>query len=518
MADNTDATGENVERKRGMQTGIIGSTGLRAFGGIVAEEFLPALSGPKAAKVYREMSDNDPIVGAVVFAITMLIRNVQWTWQPVDESDGATEAKEFVESVIEDMTTPFADIMDEVCTMFPYGYAPMEIVWKQRNGKSDDGSSSNDDDGKIGVRSISLRAQNTIYKWAIDPDDGTIDGLWQQPWSGPQVFIPIEKLLLFRTSTVKNNPEGRSILRTAYRPWYFKKKIEEIEGVGVERDLAGLPVASIPLDYFSSDADPDQKLVLANWQRLVTNLRRDKQEGVLIPSDRDQHGNRLFELELMNSGGSRTFDTTKIIDRYDRQIATSVLADFIFLGQAAVGSFALSSDKTALFGSAVGGFLKSIAEVFNRHFVTRLWEYNNFDPAMMPKLKPGDVEGANLAELSQLITALSGAGAPLFPDRDLENFIREEAGLPPAPEEGTEMMTPGPDGKPIAIDPRIAAKAASAAAAAGMTSAATGGAGGGAGGSAGAGGAGGGLGAAKQGKPIDNEGSGRDLLAPGGKD
>ena len=59
------------------------------------------------------------------------------------------------------------------------------------------------------------------------------------PPSYKQVVIPMEKCLLFRTQTHKNNPEGRSILRNAYRSWYFKKRIEEIEGVGIERDLAG---------------------------------------------------------------------------------------------------------------------------------------------------------------------------------------------------------------------------------------------------------------------------------------
>jgi hypothetical protein len=66
------------------------------------------------------------------------------------------------------------------------------------------------------------------------------------------VFIPIEKMLLFRTTVQRNNPEGRSMLRTAYRPWRNKKRIEEIEGVGIERDLAGLPMARIPGKFFSN--------------------------------------------------------------------------------------------------------------------------------------------------------------------------------------------------------------------------------------------------------------------------
>ena len=58
--------------------------------------------------------------------------------------------------------------------------------------------------------------------------------------------IPRAKCLLFRPTAYKSNPEGRSILRTAYRPWYNLTQIENIEGIGIERDLAGLPVVKVP--------------------------------------------------------------------------------------------------------------------------------------------------------------------------------------------------------------------------------------------------------------------------------
>lgn len=412
-------------------TGSVGSTGLRAYGGLVSEEFLKELQGPKGAAVYREMSDNDPIVGAVIFAVSMLLRQSKWTVRATDEAEEAEDAKAFVEDVLfKGMSNCWEDVIDEATSMFIYGYAPMEIIWLRR------------DDGKIGIRGICLRAQPTISRWQIDESDGTIDGLWQQPLTGPLVFIPIEKLLLFRTTVQRNNPEGKSLLRNAYRPWRNKKRLEEVEGVGAERDLAGLPYAKIPARFFSPDADADEKATLAAWQTLVRNVRLDKQQGIVIPSDTDAQGKALYEFGLLASSGTRAVDTSKIIDRYDKAIATSVLADFIFLGQGSVGSFALSSDKTALFATAIGGFLKGIASVFNRHLLPRLWELNGFDPDLMPTLEPGDVESQNLSELAQFVTAMAGAGMALFPDRDLENHLRESAGWPQAPEEAEDYDTP----------------------------------------------------------------------------
>ena len=151
--------------------------------------------------------------------------------------------------------------------------------------------------------------------------------------------------MLFRTRSRKDNPEGRSILRNAYRSWYFKRRIQEIEGIGIERDLAGLPVIHAPegIDIWDETME-DYTRIRAGMESMVKSIRRDEMEGVVLP-----HG---FELELLSTGGTRQFDTNAIIERYDTRIAMTVLADFIFLGHQQNGSWALSSDKTELFAMA----------------------------------------------------------------------------------------------------------------------------------------------------------------------
>ncbi len=81
----------------------------------------------------------------------------------------------------------------------------------------------------------------------------------------------------------KNSPEGRSILRSAYRSYYFWKRVLEIEGIGIERDLAGMPVMGIPSACFLSDATPEQKATLAAAKDIVTSLHRHELEGAVIP-------------------------------------------------------------------------------------------------------------------------------------------------------------------------------------------------------------------------------------------
>jgi len=285
-------------------------------------------------------------------------------------------------------------------------------------------------DGLIGWRKLPIRAQDTLEEWKFDPNGG-IRGLIQlSQTEGESVFIPIEKALLFRTTQHKNNPEGRSILRNAYRPWWFKKNIENIRGIGVERDLAGLPIAYVPPRILDPKCGAEEKTQLRQIQDMVTNVRRDEQEGLVLPSLFDEKGNRLFDFKLLSTGGSRQHNTNDIIKEYDNAIATSVLMDFILLGHEAVGSFALAESKTAGAALAITSWLDSIAEIFNRFAIPRLFEMNGFDTEELPILTHGSLETVDLAKLGTFIQQITAAGAELFPNKNLEDYLKGQAGLP----------------------------------------------------------------------------------------
>lgn len=220
--------------------------------------------------------------------------------------------------------------------------------------------------------------------------------------------------------------------------WYMKKNIENIEAIGVERDLAGLPIAWVPPEILSPNASDKEKALLSAIRDLTVNVRRNAQEGMIMPMDYDENGKPRFEFKLLSTGGSRQFDTTGIINRYDQRIAMSALADFILLGQDKVGSFALASSKTNLFSTAIGAFMDIIADVFNRYAVPRLFKLNDFTAISgYPKIKHGDLGSVDLNELGNYVQKLSMSGLPLFPNPDLEKHLLEIAGLPPPPEPDT---------------------------------------------------------------------------------
>lgn len=425
----------------------LGLTGLKRTGGFVIEEFLPQLRGDRATKVYREMTDNDPVVGAIIFAIDKLLRQVDWYVDPPKDATEEDERTVFLKECMEDMSHTWPDFISEVVSMLPFGWSYFEIVYKKRQGPQTDGSKSKYTDGKLGWRKFAIRSQDSLLQWDFD-ETGGINGMTQTaPPQHIATFIPIEKALLFRTSTNKGNPEGRSILRNAYRPWYFKKRIEEIEAIGVDRDLAGFPVLYMDPRYMQSDATDEMKAAYAEYQKMIRNIRRDEQEGVILPTVYDpQTGAQLIKLELLSAGGSRSFDTGGIIERYNRNIAMTVLADFILLGSTATGSFALSADKTDLFAVALGAWLQSIAAVLNTHAVPRLLKLNGMSVENMPQFKFGDIEEQPLAEVVQALATLSGMGMPVFPNEELQERLYERMNLPMS--EDAEPMAPKKEEKP----------------------------------------------------------------------
>lgn len=411
----------------------IGVTGLRRSGGTIDDEILPSLAGAKSVRAFREMSENDPIVGAILFAIEKVVGRLEWQVNPVLDEPGAEETAEFVNGCLHDMSDSWDATLSQIMSMLIYGWSFHEVVYKQRKGPSqkDPKYRSKFSDNRIGWRKWPVRAQESLYEWIIDKDGG-IQGMKQLDPSGAGIFsIPIDKALLFRTTTQKNNPEGRSLLRSAYTSWFFKKRIQEIEAIGIERDLAGLPVAEVPPEYLSSGATAEQKAVLAAVQDIVSNIKRNEAEGVVFPALYDANGKKIFDLRLLTSGGSRQFDTDKTIQRYDRSIAQSMIADFVMLGHESVGSFALGASKVDLWMMSVDAIAKNIAEVVNTHAIPRLLELNGISVTTPPQLTYGEVASVDLPGLADFIQKMTISGA-LTPDEALEQYLRQVAGLPPA--------------------------------------------------------------------------------------
>jgi hypothetical protein len=556
---------------------VRGSTGLPVWHGRVYDEPLRELEGERGRKVYREMSEQDPIIGGTLLGIEMLARQVQWTIQPaefpeeddqgeidpvtglpidpaidpvtgkplpapIDPATGkpklpqngqngpngqngglpangqfaqppvvagrpiipgqqpvagqpvagqplnvptgvvgpngpngagqgqgqgfppglagpmpppapkkpvlspdeeiAQEVATFIDQCLTDMRPSWGATLSEILSMLVYGWSWLEIIYKRREGMKVGNTvgSSLFEDGKIGWSGWHIRGQDTHWRWLYQDDDPDKELIGMEQLAPPhykQQEIPRWKSLHFTTKSRLQNPEGVSLLRNAYRSWYMKKNIEVIEGIGIERDLAGLPVLWAPAELFSATADEEQKTLLVHLQKIVTSIKRDEQEGILMPMAFDEEGkNPLYKLELLNTGGDRQFDTNAIIQRYDERIAMSMMADFLLMGHTTGGSYSLSTTKTNLFSNALSAILDVLIEEINLQAIPQLVLLNGWDLKYCPSLIHGKIEANDLRAVGEYLRQLNAAGMPLFPNKALEIYLLEAAGLPSDPGAG----------------------------------------------------------------------------------
>lgn len=401
----------------------LGVSGLRRYGPYVYEEFLPELRWPYAGKVYQEMSDNDPVIGAVLYLAEMLIRGTTWRVEPAGQTPADKEAAEFLESCMNDMEMSWANVISEILSMLVYGFSFHEIVYKIRRGPDERNPKykSKFSDGRIGWRRLPIRAQTSLHEWTFNDDGDVVAFVQMAEPDFKIVSIPMSKGMLFRTRVSKDNPEGKSLLRNAYRPWFFKKHFEEIEGIGIERDLAGFPVLTAPDDLdLWNDTDENMVTLRTRAEELVASVRRDSEEGLILPAG--------WDLKLLSSGSSRQINIGETIDRYDNRIAITMLSDIILIGNNKAGSFALADTKQSMLAAALQSQLYNISDVFNEKAVPDLFKYNNFpNITSYPKIVPGQIQTPSLKEVALILRAM---GLNIAGDIDMQNYLRSILGMP----------------------------------------------------------------------------------------
>lgn len=425
----------------------LGVSGLRRYGPYIYEEFLPELRWPGAGRVYQEMADNDAVIGAIMYLAEMLIRGCTWEVKACGDSEVDHAAAKFLKECMDDMDMSWANTICEILSMLTYGFSFHEVVYKVRRGPGETNGKyrSRYSDGRIGWRRLPSRAQTSLAEWEFD-DEGDVKAFIQR--CEPDfntVRIPMSKGLLFRTRISKDNPEGKSLLRNAYRSWFFKKHFEEIEGIGIERDLAGFPVLTAPegLDLWNEE-DPRMVKMKADAENLVASVRRDSEEGMLLP-----HG---WELKLLTSGSSRQISIGDTIERYDNRIAITMLSDIILIGNNRTGSFALADTKQSLLAAALQAQVSNIADVFNAFAVPRLFALNDF-PGLtdLPEIVPSGIQTPSMQEVALMLRAM---GLKISKDKELLSYLWHILGFPSMSDEtfatvyavqGEEESKPGED-------------------------------------------------------------------------
>jgi hypothetical protein len=419
-----------------------GRTGLRRNGGLIDEEYISDLKGRDAAKVYREMSENEAVLAASLWTIEILLQQTAVMVEPADDTPQAKEVADFVEGCLWDVDGGWHHVLNNALSMMVYGYALLEKVYKIRRGPLEPPEMrSRYTDGRIGWRKLALRSANSVDRWDYDENTDSVVGVWQlSPSDNRFRYLPMTKLLHFRLKAPKDNPEGVSLLRSCYTSYYYVKQFRFVEAVGIERYIAGMPVMQVPPEVMLASVGSDMTAIRTMYENLVREVRVDEQAGLVLPSEVDREGKPTgYKFSLLSAGGSRPADVDPVIRRYESREAMTLLTEVMLLGTDAMGSYALSKDKTELLVVGLNYILEAVLDKLADEAVPELVRLNGWPTEISPKLNHGNVKAPNLADLASFIGSIAGAGA-FTPDRDTEDALREAAGLPQS--EGAAVFAP----------------------------------------------------------------------------
>lgn len=220
----TDKATPNVE----LTTGELGRSGTYVAGGVIqGEEYNRDLIGKKALQVYDRMRRSDATVRQSLASIKELIKAAEMTVDEASDDERDQLIGRFVDHCFFTLND-WSKFKNEVLTALEFGFSIFEMVFEpvEFEGKT-----------YIGLTKIGWRKQTTVFKWVTE--DGE-PGIVQYTTDGTKVSIPLAKLFRFSLAQEGDNYEGISILRTAYKHWSMKEKLERIDVVGHDRHATGV--------------------------------------------------------------------------------------------------------------------------------------------------------------------------------------------------------------------------------------------------------------------------------------
>lgn len=417
----------------------IGSSGLNIFSGITYDELQKDLQWPTSILTYKKMTYSVP-VNACLSLFENLISKVKWRVKP-PKNPTAQELEEtkFIEECINDMDVSFRTVIKDALSSNIYGFAILEKVYRKRNKES--GSIYND--GKIGLKKIALRNQETIDGFLFDDKSGDVKGVKQnldlvnssynRNRKGT-VIIPRSKFWHVTVGRNRSDPFGKSQLRDVYIAWRFLECLQEMEATGVQKDLNGLPIMRIPSQLMASDASPEQKIILENLKNILRNLQNNSQSGVMLPSAVDEMTKtKLFDLELLTTDGKKNYNISEIKTYYQNQIYVGLGGDLLVLGTNGVGSFAVGQLKSSITGAAIESMLDNIVESFERDVIRQLYELNGFTGRFC-QIDYENLHAPDLELTSKFWQRVATSGLVEL-DRDVLNSIRSSIGIDTYPDD-----------------------------------------------------------------------------------
>lgn len=385
-------------------------------GGIV-RDIVPALGQrSQAIAIYEEMANSDSAVDVSLRAAKSPILGANFFVESFDDRPENLDIAEFVEfNLLSGTNSPFLMILEDILRMYEFGFSVVEKVYEEREWAP---RRTNANRRKYTMlRKLAPRPTPTITEIKYDDNGGPVSVKQQavQADGKPkEVEIPIEKLIIFSNNKKAGNLEGKSLLRTAYRPWVFKSNLYNIDGVQKERHGIGFPVIDLPAGY----TDNDKKVAF----ELVSNIRTNERGGAVLPPN--------WVLHFLDLPG-QPVDVLSSIEHHNAQIMLNTMTQFLLMGiqSSGGGSRATSGSSQDMFNKSLRHVGNLICEYTNLYCVPYLVGYN-FNTDKFPKLSVRNIgETKDMQQWASAIANLIAQDA-ITPDIELEQWVRQVIDAP----------------------------------------------------------------------------------------
>lgn len=380
-------------------------------------ENISELRGKKGLRLFYDMSRSDGAVRGALRVVKTPIQGADWYMEPASEASIDKNIADFVQkTLMEDMETLFERFVEDCLRCIDYGYFVFEKVYYS-DPKTD----------KIKINLTPIHPLD-IQGWTYD-GAGNVTGIRLEPIQGEtyqqMVEIPFRRLLMVVFEMEGGDLRGTSILRTAYKHFYYKDTLYKIDAIQKERHGIGVPIIKLPMGFTDKDKD------LAN--QLGRNLRTNERAYITIPWN--------WEVMFAKLEG-QPVDTMPSIEHHDRKIYESILATF-------TGTKEFNQESLDTFYKSTRYMARVLAATINKYVVRELVDINFLRKNGYPKLcvrRMGEWEETRTMTFA--LRNLVGAQV-LTPDLPLENLIRQLWGLPPL-DEATARIMPTPAGGGLA--------------------------------------------------------------------
>lgn len=405
----------DLEPGAAVSQGEISGSGETAWRRARLTDYNPTLRGRRAIDMYREMRHDAVVRSSLRIAKTPIL-SARWFMEPASNDAADVERANFVWNNLNHyMSMSWPQFLIETLYMVDYGVYVFEKVFDYKEV---------DGEQRVIWKKFAPRHPYEIQEFIYDNEGGP-ETIVVTTDDGPK-DLPIAKALVFTYDKEAGDLWGLSVLRSAYKHWFFKEKLYQIDAIQKERHGIGIPIIKLPPNF----TPPDR----TRAEGIGRNLRTNEKAHVVLPPG--------WDVMFLKLEGQRV-DALESAQHHSDKLYENVMANFMLVTGSSAGSYADIQEH--IFNRAVRFTAEIICDVLNKYAIQQLINFNWPEEELengYPKLRVrrlGDERDWRV--LSFAARNLVGAGV-IRPDDELEAWFRDELDMPNADPATMRIIVP----------------------------------------------------------------------------